>query len=76
MLHQWAWTLCDEFCESLGINMQPGVHCPDKFNKSDLSAMTNLMSDLKVNDVQHSTYESNPILSMTGVSIILIHKKY
>lgn len=72
MLQQWAWTLCDEFCEPLGIDMQPGIHFPDK-SDPNLSAITNLMSDMKVNDVQHSTFESNAVLSMTGVSII--HKK-
>lgn len=68
MLQQWAWTLCDEFCEPLEINTKPGIHYPDA-SESDFSNMTDLMSNLKVKDDQ-STLESNAILSMTGVSII------
>ncbi|XP_025073315.1 protein maelstrom homolog isoform X2 [Pogonomyrmex barbatus] len=68
VLQQWAWTLCDEFCEPLGVVMQPGVHKPKK-SKTDISqVMTNLMSNLKVNDTHESATESKAILSMTGVS--------
>jgi len=67
VLQQWAWTLCDEFCEPLEINMQPGIHYPDK-SKPDLFAMTNLMSNLTVNDRQ-SAFETTAPLSMTGVNI-------
>jgi len=48
--------------------MQPGIHYPDK-SKPDLSAVTNLMSSLRVNDRQ-SAFEATPTLSMTGVNII------
>jgi len=68
VLQQWAWTLCDEFCEPLEISIQPGIHCPDK-SKPDLSAVTNLMTNLRVNDPQ-SAFEATAALSMTGVNII------
>lgn len=71
MLQQWAWTLCDEFCEPLEIDIKPGIHYPDE-SASELSDMTSLMSNLKVENTP-STSEYNAVLSMTGVSILKIY---
>ncbi|XP_011175978.1 protein maelstrom 2 [Solenopsis invicta] len=70
VLYQWAWTLCDEFCEPLGIEMKSGVHKPlTKPEQENFSVVTNLLSNLKVKDsASKSTPESSAILSMTGVS--------
>lgn len=66
MLQQWAWTLCDEFCEPLEVDTKPGIHYPND-SAPNLSEVTNLMSNLKVKDFQPLS-ESNAVLSMTGVS--------
>ncbi|GAB1867689.1 HMG box domain-containing protein [Camponotus japonicus] len=64
-LQQWAWTLCDEFCKPLGVNMRPGIHYPDK---SDVSDLTHSVNNLKISDAGQSVPEYNTVLSMTGVS--------
>lgn len=64
-LQQWAWTLCDEFCEPLGVSMCPGIHFPDK---SDVSVLTHSVNNLKINGAGPSVPEYNSVLSMTGVS--------
>ncbi|KAL0117933.1 hypothetical protein PUN28_008960 [Cardiocondyla obscurior] len=64
VLHQWAWTMCNEFSEPLGIDIKPGIHYPSK--PDPLFVVTDLMSNLQVDDAQASQY--NGVLSMTGVS--------
>ncbi|XP_011339517.1 protein maelstrom homolog [Ooceraea biroi] len=64
-LHQWAWTMCDEFCLPLGVKMQEGVHCPVK---RDVAGLTNALINLNVEDNYQPAPESSTILSMTGVS--------
>lgn len=75
VLYQWAWTLCEEFCDPLDIEMQPRIHLPDKFNKPDLDNsdpnkhnLCHLMSSLQVGGRDGGQSEAIGILSMTGVS--------
>ncbi|XP_029669657.1 protein maelstrom 2 isoform X1 [Formica exsecta] len=65
ILQQWAWILCKEFCDSLGVNMRPGIHYPDK---SDVATLTHSISNLEVGGSCKSKPECNTLLSMTGVS--------
>ncbi|XP_072753692.1 protein maelstrom 2-like [Anoplolepis gracilipes] len=66
ILHQWAWTLCEEFCKPLGVNMRSGIHCP--IDKSDVADLTYSISNLKVDAVSQRVPECSSVLSMTGVS--------
>ncbi|EGI60391.1 Protein maelstrom 2 [Acromyrmex echinatior] len=71
VLQQWAWTLCDEFCAPLNIEMQPGIHQPDRFDRNPNFNERNLMSmmnNLQIRNVPQATSESDRVLSMTGVS--------
>ncbi|KAG5320488.1 MAEL2 protein, partial [Pseudoatta argentina] len=71
VLQQWAWTLCDEFCAPLNIEMQPGIHQPDRFDRNPNFNERNLMSmmnNLHIRNVFQATSESDRVLSMTGVS--------
>lgn len=67
ILQHWAWTLCDEFCEPLGVKMRPGIHRPDNPD-FDVSSLTHSMDNLKVDGVCKPVPECSSILSMTNVS--------
>ncbi|XP_018362688.1 PREDICTED: protein maelstrom 2-like [Trachymyrmex cornetzi] len=72
VLQQWAWTLCDEFCAPLNIEMQPGIHQPDRFDRNpnhfDKRSLVSMMNNLRVRDVPQATAGTDGVLSMTGVS--------
>lgn len=50
--------------------MHPGIHYPDK---SDVSALTDLVDNVRISGASQSVPEYNAVLSMTGVSIKIYH---
>lgn len=67
ILHQWAWKMCEEFCEPLQVNMKPGVHFPEETDcnyKIMMQSIANL--DIKREVPQYS--EPCSVMSATGVS--------
>ena len=70
MLQQWAWTLCDEFCTPLNVEMQPGIHQPNRFDRNyfDERSLMSMMNKLQVRNVPQATPETDGVLSITGVS--------
>lgn len=70
ILHQWAWTLCGEFCAPLKVEMQAGVHLPPVSSKPDISSLMHTISNLKMDDNYQTDLEDVSVLSMTGVSAL------
>ncbi|XP_018053338.1 PREDICTED: protein maelstrom 2 [Atta colombica] len=70
VLQQWAWTLCDEFCTPLNVEMQPGIHQPNRFDRNyfDERSLMSMMNKLQVRNVPQATPETDGVLSITGVS--------
>ncbi|XP_018353720.1 PREDICTED: protein maelstrom homolog [Trachymyrmex septentrionalis] len=70
VLQQWAWTLCDEFCAPLNVEMQSGIHQPDRFDRNpnhfNEQSLMSMMNKLQIKNVPQVTPGAD--LSMTGVS--------
>lgn len=67
ILQQWAWILCDEFCEPLEVKICPGIHYPNN-SDVDVSSLTHSIDNMKVDEVCKFVPECSSVLSMTNVS--------
>lgn len=67
VLHQWAWLMCEEFCEALKIGMKPGVHFPEETDCT-YNVMMQSMANLDIKREIPQVSDQSSVVSMTGVS--------
>ncbi|XP_020290954.1 protein maelstrom homolog isoform X2 [Pseudomyrmex gracilis] len=70
-LQRWVWIFCEEFCESLRIDLRPGVHHPKKERFDNFATVTRTLDNMKIVDNSMSDLsepENAAILSSTNVS--------
>lgn len=73
-LQRWVWIFCEEFCDSLGIDMRPGVHHPNKERFDNFATVTKTLDNMKITSDSVSDLsepETAAILSQTNVNTLI-----